>query len=218
MDVPILVCGCGMRIKAPGARPGRVGRCPACGGRLEVPETPVTPGRAGADDRFRRRGRTGFGPPSEIVPDARPASASRRGIAKRSRPRRGPSGMPNADGRRLPAGAVEARERMADQLPLPAPRRGEPGAWSRPSASSRWIFGVLVTEYCIQAMADTSSMGASLLGMLFVLIAVLPVVFLGPMCLSYWLQYLGRVLVSSAMGECARRGRPTATSTASSTA
>ncbi len=66
-----------------------------------------------------------------------------------------------------------------------------------------WIFGVLVPEYCIQTMADTSKMGASLMGMLFVLIAVMPVVFLGPMLVSYWLQFLGRVLVSSAMGECA---------------
>jgi hypothetical protein len=45
-------------------------------------------------------------------------------------------------------------------------------------------------------------MGASLIGMLFVWIAVLPIVILGPLVLTYWLQYLGRVLVSSAMGEC----------------
>jgi hypothetical protein len=65
-----------------------------------------------------------------------------------------------------------------------------------------WVFAVLVPEYCIQAMADASSMGASLIGMLFVWIAVLPIAILGPLVLPYWLQYLGRVLVSSAMGEC----------------
>jgi hypothetical protein len=66
-----------------------------------------------------------------------------------------------------------------------------------------WIFTVLVPEYCAQAMKDASSMGASLLGMLFVWIAALPVLILGPLVLSYWLQYLGRILVSSAMGESA---------------
>jgi hypothetical protein len=66
-----------------------------------------------------------------------------------------------------------------------------------------WIFFVLVPEYCLQAMTDTTSMGASLLGLLFVWIAILPILFLGPLVLAYWLQYLGRVLVSTAMGECA---------------
>ena len=39
-DVPwntIFACICGKRVKAPGARPGRVGSCPACGSLLEVP-------------------------------------------------------------------------------------------------------------------------------------------------------------------------------------
>jgi hypothetical protein len=65
-----------------------------------------------------------------------------------------------------------------------------------------WIFTILVPEYCIQVMKDASSMGAWLMGMLFVLIAILPSLFLGPLFLSYWLQYLGRVLVSTAMGDC----------------
>ncbi len=37
-DVPILVCACGKRLRAPGATPGRVGRCPACGDIMRVPE------------------------------------------------------------------------------------------------------------------------------------------------------------------------------------
>jgi hypothetical protein len=52
-------------------------------------------------------------------------------------------------------------------------------------------------------MADSESMGAGLIGLLFTWIAALPGIILGPFILSYWLQYLGRVLVSSAMGECA---------------
>ena len=36
-DFLILVCDCGKRLKAPGATPGRVGRCPSCGGTLRAP-------------------------------------------------------------------------------------------------------------------------------------------------------------------------------------
>src|SRR5204863_9290224 len=43
MTVPILVCDCGMRMRAPGAVPGRVGRCPQCGGRLRVPDEFASP-------------------------------------------------------------------------------------------------------------------------------------------------------------------------------
>lgn len=199
MDVPILVCGCGMRLRAPGARPGRVGRCPRCGGRLEVPALPDIPGMApepigpaGSADR-------GFGPLREIA--------------------LGPS-RPESDDRELRP-AVETRRptgraSMTDGL-LPVQRAPETswltsflypmrGAESLAIVASigviAWIFTVLVPEYCLQAMADTAKMGASLLGTLFVGLAILPVLMLGPLVLSYWLQYLGRVLVSSAMGEC----------------
>ncbi len=33
-----MVCACGKQLRAPGAKPGRVGRCPACGGELRVSE------------------------------------------------------------------------------------------------------------------------------------------------------------------------------------
>jgi hypothetical protein len=66
-----------------------------------------------------------------------------------------------------------------------------------------WIFAVLVPEYCLLMYATADSMGASLLGTLFVMICALPSLVVGPLVLSYWLQYLGRVLVSSAMGETA---------------
>ena len=38
MGVDTLVCNCGMRLKAPGAVPGRVGKCPRCGSFLKVPD------------------------------------------------------------------------------------------------------------------------------------------------------------------------------------
>ena len=39
----ILVCGCGMRLKAAGAYPGRQGKCPACGAPLRVPDLAALP-------------------------------------------------------------------------------------------------------------------------------------------------------------------------------
>ena len=36
----ILVCSCGKRLKALGATPGRLGRCPDCGAAIRVPEMP----------------------------------------------------------------------------------------------------------------------------------------------------------------------------------
>ena len=45
MAATVLVCRCGKRISAPGATPGRVGRCPACGAMLRVPR-----GRSGAGE------------------------------------------------------------------------------------------------------------------------------------------------------------------------
>jgi hypothetical protein len=200
MDVPILVCGCGMRIKAPGAKPGRVGRCPSCGGRLEVPETTVIPEELASPIDFADA-EDGFGPPREIVltPARTSATKSKR---KRSRTDRNPAGKPTpmADGI-LP---VQSKPETGWLVSFLYPLRGaESLAMVAAVGFILWIFGVLVPEYCLQTMADTTKMGASLLGMLFVLIAVMPVVFLGPMLVSYWLQFLGRVLVSSAMGECA---------------
>jgi hypothetical protein len=41
--VTVLVCACGKRLRAPGAVPGRVGMCPACGAELKVPEPQPAP-------------------------------------------------------------------------------------------------------------------------------------------------------------------------------
>ena len=50
-------------------------------------------------------------------------------------------------------------------------------------------------------MGDADSMGVPTIGHFIALISILPVVILFPLAIFYWLQYLGRVLVSSAMGE-----------------
>jgi len=64
-----------------------------------------------------------------------------------------------------------------------------------------WVFIILVPEYCLSVMGDTDMMGVPTMGKFVALISILPVVFLLPFALCYWLQYLGRVLVASAMGE-----------------
>jgi hypothetical protein len=65
MTIDILVCRCGMRLKTPGAVPGRVGKCPRCGSTLQVPEQaasqaqPVLPINPDGGQTFiRPRGRS----------------------------------------------------------------------------------------------------------------------------------------------------------------
>ena len=64
-----------------------------------------------------------------------------------------------------------------------------------------WLFTILVPEYCIGLMGDADDMGTPTLGKLIALISILPVAFLLPFAIFYWLQYLARVVVSSGMGE-----------------
>lgn len=65
-DVPILVCDCGKRLRAPGARPGRTGRCPACGALLRFPSDIALEPSPPA-------------PEPEITPPAKPKRKKRRG-------------------------------------------------------------------------------------------------------------------------------------------
>ena len=64
-----------------------------------------------------------------------------------------------------------------------------------------WGFTILVPEYCLGVWADASAMGTPSMGMLVILISAIPALLLLPLVVIYLLQYLGRVLVSSAMGD-----------------
>jgi hypothetical protein len=64
-----------------------------------------------------------------------------------------------------------------------------------------WVFTVAIPEYCVVVWEDSNSLGTPSMGMLIMLISALPVLFLLPFFLIYLLQFLGRVLVSSAKGE-----------------
>jgi hypothetical protein len=200
MSVAILVCGCGMKIRAPGATPGRVGRCPKCGGELRVPdflpqEGPTAP-RA-ADDAGPVAGyglnqkervvqkKKGRPKPSDITPP-------RVGFVEKK------SALPTAGGI-LPALHKTETSPFASILyPL---RSADSLAVIASLTAILWLFTILVPEYCIALMGDADYMGKPELGMLIALISILPVAFLLPFAIIYWQQYLGRVIVSSGMGE-----------------
>ena len=196
MSVPILVCECGLRVKAPGAVPGRVGRCPNCGGTLQMPDVPA-PAKA---KKPRDSGGTGY--------QLEPVVEATVMVPRRSHPDRDVS----------PRTAFAQRKRSAPHTDglLPALERPETNWFASVSYPLRgadslgvvattsvvfWLFIVLVPEYCLSLVGDAESMGMPTIGHLIALISVLPFALLFPLVIFYWLQYLGRVLVSSAMGE-----------------
>jgi hypothetical protein len=176
-----------------------VGRCPACGGRLEVPEVPTIPEEPEPAIGFGGPPE-GFGPQREIVlAPARSAPPEPEPELPRSAP--GPLGgrPPMADGL-LP---VLQKPETAWLTSFLYPLRGaESLAMVGAFGIITWVFTVLLAEYCLQVMAETEKAGASLLGLLYTWIVASPGVILGPLFLCYWLQYLGRVLVTSAKGDC----------------
>jgi hypothetical protein len=201
MSVPVLVCECGMRVRAPGATPGRVGTCPRCGGRLVVPDE-----RAAAT---MARGvkptvvpEAGYG----VTPDAPPADD---GTGRKRRKRREateglffrrPRLAAPSDGILAPLKLVETNALVSFSYPL---RGAECLGVIALLSPAFWILAIVVPEYCVYMMTETDSMGVPTLGKFMALISFLPVLFLLPFVVLYWLQYLGRVLVSSAMGETA---------------
>jgi hypothetical protein len=199
MSVPILICECGLRVKAPGATPGRVGRCPNCGSPLTMPESP-----APRQTRVKKpsepdvSGGYQLEPVKEVsllVPSrARPIleSPSRGVFVERK------STAPMASGFLPVFNQPETNWFVSVLYPL----RGADGlGMIAMTGAVLWLFTILVPEYCLTLMGDADSMGASLLGYLIALVSILPIVIFFPLVILYWLQYLGRTLVSSAMGE-----------------
>ncbi len=208
MTIQILICVCGEQVKAPGAKPGRVGRCPRCGSRLQVPGRVAAPPSQNENAETRKAKPAGAREPAttgyQIQPAFEPAPRGRRRPTSRKNP--GATARSAAIG---PAGP------MADGL-LPVLRRPETNWFASflyPLRSIEclsviailsvvfWVFINLVPEYCLAVMGDADSMGVPTLGKFIALISILPALFLLPLGLFYWLQYLGRVLVSSAVGD-----------------
>jgi hypothetical protein len=201
MSVSILVCGCGLKVRAAGATPGRVGRCPRCGGELRVPDFPPPdePTRASTEDSLGPAAGYGLKPaknhsvrkkkgqrkPSDITPP-------RTGFVERK------TELPMAGGILSPLKQTEKSWFASILYPL---RSADSMAVIASLTAILWLFTVLVPEYCISLMGDADDMGTPTLGKLIALISILPVAFLLPFAMFYWLQYLGRVVVSSGMGE-----------------
>ena len=201
MSVSILVCGCGMKIRAPGATPGRVGRCPSCGGELRVPDflPPDEPIRSrDADDASPVAG-YGLNADKEKVLRTK----KRRRIASDiTPPRTGfverKTNLPMAGGILPVLNKPESSVFASVLYPL---RSADSLAVLASLTIILWLFTILVPEYCLSLMGDADDMGVPTVGKLIALISILPVAFLLPFAIIYWLQYLGRVVVSSGMGE-----------------
>ncbi len=225
MGIIILSCACGKRVKAPGARPGRVGRCPACGRVLEVSDASAVPGSGsvaatGIPAGSRSPGSTesehdtlaagGYSvEPIQSFPEKRTGKPKRpamslaaaRALAGADSGVAGSGGVhraPMADGFLPPLSHPETRALIAILYPL---RSADALAMVVIPAIVFWVCTNLVPEYCLGLWADANMLGTPSMGMLVILISSLPVAFLLPLIAVYMLQYLGRVLVSSAMGD-----------------
>lgn len=86
--------------------------------------------------------------------------------------------------------------------PLLFPSRGMEGlAITIAVGSMVWLMATLVPEYCLALIADADGLGALPMGYLVSLVTAMPVMFFSPLVATYWLQYLGRVLVNASEGE-----------------
>ena len=186
MSVPVLSCPCGLRMKAKGATPGRVGRCPKCGRTLKVPDAPA-PEAGPVAGVYGVRPSRPTAPPVEAGPDGPTARSPSRKQAVKHQP-----------------GPVEvSREVEPYWRPnLLFPLRGAEGLVIVVMLGlASWFVSVLIPELCLTFVADASKFGATMMGWLVSLVAALPALMLGPLAITYALQYYGRVLVSAAMGE-----------------
>jgi hypothetical protein len=181
-----LTCPCGLTLKAPGARPGRVGKCPRCGGLLRVPEGPAeaTPKAAA--------------PPTEV--DDRPPAA---GYGLDARPATTafvpPPARSRAKSARTPAG----------EGPIVPPKDGD-DTLGKSLSYPLWSWSSLgILIYLPPALTLTSTPLPFLVGTLFggtpfsiaSLILLAPGFLMGVCVWGYTLVYLGNVLISSALGE-----------------
>jgi hypothetical protein len=227
MSVTILKCPCGMRLKATGASPGKSGRCPKCGGLLKVPDESKPVPSVGWSEEDETLG-TGY-EIAESPDEVKPAKIARSEVDEMSGMGYGltPDEPPPAirHGAREVEG-IEAPELEEWNLARRDAARSE-GQKTRPRvvetshtpsllypfsgpdsvgvllivATALWFLTILVPEYCVALIADGEKSGAKSMGFLIALITALPVLFMLPPVFCYWLQYLGRVLVSSGEGE-----------------
>jgi hypothetical protein len=187
-DVTVLVCACGMRLKAAGAVPGRVGKCPACGGMLRVPDaTPTLPGPA-TDEIIR----DDDGPSGYATTPECPTSFSPR------RTRQIPAPRPDLRPLNVRNGLVRPPDRPETRLhqSLLYPAWGDTSLALLVFLPPVLVIASIPPVTVFQAWIS-GSFGAGLIGVVMLLPALLVLV---PV-LGFTLVYLGRVLATSATGD-----------------
>ncbi len=178
MGILTLVCSCGMKLKAPGAVPGRVGKCPRCGSMLKVPDDPGPPDPPPTGPEVLP------GPAPEL---ARPTfSRPRGGVRKGPAPRWIRSGS-------LVSKPTVAETRLVDSLTYPLWDMSGVGLLSF-LPPLLWI-GTVPLFAIVPAMI--SGTGFSVIG----LVLFLPVLIGMLVVVGHILLFLGEVLVTSALGE-----------------
>ena len=178
MAVLTLVCSCGMKLNAPGAVPGRVGKCPRCGSMIKVPEAPAPPVEVPKKAKARPSGDTFVG---------------LRGAAKVEKPKWG-----HGDGLIAHPASIETRLMVSLGYPL----------WND-SGVAILIFlppMLMFTSFPLPGIVRMLRSGeaATMVGILW----ALPLFFLFSIVAGYVLLWLGRVLVSSALGEVTQPRSP----------
>jgi hypothetical protein len=159
-----------------------VGRCPACGNRFEVPGDPD------GSARVTRHA------PEEVLPERAPVGPSAFVSAFGSNQgRRGAGRFQHRDGLIRPPGELETRLRDSLLYPL----WGGTGLSLLLTMPPLFWLTSLPTISVIAALLTEGVSATTRFGVMF----LLPVVPCFAFLLSYTLLYLGRVLVSSALGE-----------------
>jgi hypothetical protein len=182
-SVTILVCACGKRLNAAGAVPGRVGRCPACGARFQVPGVGPSPAAAPAaratDEALPPRAQVET---SAFVSASASSSSSARG--SRSQPR---------EGLIVPPDQPETRSR--DSLLYPF--------WGASGLGmllvfppALWLTSLPLISACAVLLSEGQT-ASTRFGVVF----LFPVAGGFAVVFGYLLLFLGRMLVASAMGE-----------------
>ncbi|WP_422926717.1 hypothetical protein [Singulisphaera sp. PoT] len=177
-EAPILVCQCGRRLKAAGATPGRVGRCPSCGELLRVPTALQEPRRS---------------PPSSepIEADRLPTSSPRPNKTPKKRRRQEQRPTENWDGFLPAPDRPEQRLRTSLLYPL----------WGA-TGISLLIFApplLWLTSLPFLSLANVPLNDLRML--LRALLVLMPATLLFMPVASFVLLLMGRFLVSSAIGE-----------------
>ncbi|MHC5539124.1 hypothetical protein ACYOEI_12970 [Singulisphaera rosea] len=178
----ILVCPCGMRLKAAGAVPGRVGKCPKCGGMLRVPETtpPQTPPASEDSD----------GPAGYVVEARTSTYDAKRGLVLPDRPTAKPS-KPIRDGLILPPSKNETQLRVSLLYPL----------WGTTGLAILIFFPPILWFATIPFIGFFTPAQGNPAVRAFGFVSVLPAILILLPTLSFILTVLGQVLVASAQGE-----------------